>query len=612
MDTSPDAIFLVDSTGRISYVNDRVNDLFGYEPDELLGEAIEEVVPEAIRDSHAADRDSYIEDPTTRPMGSGLDLAARRKDGSTFPVNISLSPIEIDESTYVISVVRDVTDQEALRAKYKTILEAVPDPVVVADAATGKIVESNEQVIDLLGYEPAELRGEAQTFLHPSGEADRYRNLFERHVARDQAIFTQFPDGSDLYLETEDGERVPVEINAKIFELGDRSLIVGVFRDITRRKKREDALERLHTATRDLMTATSTETVASIASETASQILDLPVNGVHLYDPTRDALVPVAWSDPLETMFDGAPPAIQRGDGLAWEAFEGGESEIYPDLREADDVLSAETEFLSELHLPLGEHGVMLISSTTASDFEATDEALAQVLADNVEAALDRVERERELETQNEKLEEFARVVSHDLRNPLNVASGRLDLLRAESESPHLDPIVDALDRMERIVGDVLWLAREGRDLGSTEFVELRSVLESSWTMAADGRRESELVVADDGGDGHWAVRADYERLCQLFENLFRNALDHGNDAVTVTVGELETGFFVEDDGPGIPADERERVFESGYTTSREGTGFGLSIVEQVVDAHGWDVRLTEGVDGGARFEITGVEPSPD
>lgn len=96
--------------------------------------------------------------------------------------------------------------------------------------------------------------------------------------------------------------------------------------------------------------------------------------------------------------------------------------------------------------------------------------------------------------------------------------------------------------------------------------------------------------------------------LKQIFEDLFRNAVEHGDADVTLTVGELADGFYIEDDGVGIPEDEREAVFEPGYSTSQEDSGFGLSIVGRVVDAHGWEIRLTDGADGGARFEITGVD----
>ena len=115
----------------------------------------------------------------------------------------------------------------------------------------------------------------------------------------------------------------------------------------------------------------------------------------------------------------------------------------------------------------------------------------------------------------------------------------------------------------------------------------------------------AELRLAED-----LTFTADETRLQRLFENLFRNALDHGGPDVTVTVGVLpdRSGFYVSDDGPGIPEDERESVLEPGYTTHEEGTGFGLAIVSEVVTAHGWEIQVTESDAGGARFEIRGVE----
>jgi signal transduction histidine kinase len=116
---------------------------------------------------------------------------------------------------------------------------------------------------------------------------------------------------------------------------------------------------------------------------------------------------------------------------------------------------------------------------------------------------------------------------------------------------------------------------------------------------------ENAALVVDDTFD----FAADPDRLQQLFENLFRNAVEHAGDDVTIRVGALDgDGFYIEDDGPGIPEDKREKVFDSGFTTNRDGTGFGLAIVMEIVEAHGWQISVTEGDTGGARFEVTNVE----
>jgi PAS domain S-box-containing protein len=216
----------------------------------------------------------------------------------------------------------------------------------------------------------------------------------------------------------------------------------------------------------------------------------------------------------------------------------------------------------------------------------------------------ERIARERELARKNEQLEQFANVVSHDLRNPLSVAKGRLKLAQEDCESEHHGRINTALDRIERIAEDVLWLAREGREIGSVERVDLGEAVDAAWRMVVDDSLGAELIVAE----GLNAIEADYDRLCQLLENLFGNAVEHGGTKVVVTVGELDEGFYIEDNGPGIPEDKREEVFDAGVSTVKDGTGFGLSIVRKIVEAHGWEIRVTEGTDGGARFDITGVE----
>lgn len=223
--------------------------------------------------------------------------------------------------------------------------------------------------------------------------------------------------------------------------------------------------------------------------------------------------------------------------------------------------------------------------------------------------------RERQLQRQNERLEQFASTVSHDLRNPLNVAQGRLELARRESESEHLAHIESAHERMEALIEDLLTLARAGQTVEDTAPVDLADTARDAWIHAdvPDCTFESSVP-------GAAQLEADRDRLLRVFENLYRNAADHNDAPVTVRVGLLEggepstdgrqTGFFIEDTGNGIPDEQRDTVFEHGYTTSSDGTGFGLSIVRDIVEAHGWNIRVADGTDGGARFEVTGTDVS--
>ena len=232
----------------------------------------------------------------------------------------------------------------------------------------------------------------------------------------------------------------------------------------------------------------------------------------------------------------------------------------------------------------------------TEQQFSASQTALGRALVFTDETH--REQYRNELERQNDRLDSFASMLSHDLRNPLNVAQGRLELARDEHDSEHLEAANDALDRIEALIEDVLQLARQGQPVEETDRVTLGAIARDAWGMVETA--EAKLVVETDRD-----LVADPDRLQRLFENLFRNSVEHGGDDVTVTVGALEdgNGFFVEDDGRGIPPEEREKVFESGYSTAKDGTGFGLAIVEQIVAAHEWEIELAD-VETGTRFEI--------
>ncbi|WP_248897024.1 sensor histidine kinase [Haloplanus halobius] len=263
------------------------------------------------------------------------------------------------------------------------------------------------------------------------------------------------------------------------------------------------------------------------------------------------------------------------------------------------------------------------------------------------EVAADRTRvRNEELQRQNERLEEFASIVSHDLRNPLSVASGYLELLREEYDDEALDRIDAAHERMDQIIEELLVLAESGQPVDDPQSVSLAAIVERCWSNVDTKGATLEI-------EGDATIRAYPDRIQHLFENLFRNSvehastssrmesddsvehgstnnrtqsgdsvehsstssragpddsIEHGGEAVTIRVGTLPDGFYVVDDGPGIPAGDRETVLESGYSTKQGGTGLGLAIAQRIADAHGWALDITEGSDGGMRLEITGVE----
>lgn len=212
--------------------------------------------------------------------------------------------------------------------------------------------------------------------------------------------------------------------------------------------------------------------------------------------------------------------------------------------------------------------------------------------------------RNEELQRHNDHLEELTSVLSHDLRNPLNVAAGYLEVVRDEYGHEAFDRIAMAHDRMAQLIEETLLLARSGQLIGETDEVPLRDLVTESWQNVHTDA--ATLTIVSEG-----TITADPGRLRHLFENLFRNAIEHGGSDVVVRVGILPHGFYVEDDGRGIPEDVRASVLESGFSTTQGGTGFGLAIVRQIVEAHGWDLTVTESDDGGARIEVTGVDTGP-
>jgi len=247
--------------------------------------------------------------------------------------------------------------------------------------------------------------------------------------------------------------------------------------------------------------------------------------------------------------------------------------------------------------------------------------------------------KKAQLEQQNEQLDQFSSFVSHDLRSPLQVARGYLRLVEQTANLDYLDEVDSSLQRMDAMVDDLRELTRVDQSELSTEPIVVESAARQAWGQVGTGTASLEV---DHPGE----ILADREFLLHIFENLFRNSVEHGstssraepnnsvehgstssraepdnsvehgNGKLTVRVGPLADGLFVEDDGPGIPEDERESILEHGYSTSSKGTGLGLSIVSTVVEAHGWTITVAESDDGGARFELIGVgeavDPPPD
>jgi len=480
-------------------------------------------------------------------------------------IDFTVRPVtdERDEVTLLVPEGRDITEREAQERKRQQIIDRVTDAIVEVNS-DWEFTLVNDQAEDLYDMTEADLLG--RDFWSVFGGAvgtrfeSEYREVME---SREPTSFVEYYDGLDGWFD--------VEVYPE-----DDGGIAFYFIEVTERRERQRELERQHERFRYV------EGVADIG------YWEIDTRTAQPHDVTASRGVYRIHDLPPDEPFD-----VEKG------------LEFYhpDDRRQVREVVERAIEdaqpydFEARIVTATGsQRWVHSVGEPVECDGAVV--SVRGVFQDVTE----RKRQERQLVRHNERLNEFASIVSHDLQNPLSVAAGRLELaLRTnEDESEHVTQAASAIERSQELVDDLLVLARQGETLGTVESVDLTELVENCWRNVAT---EECTLVTETGR----AIRADPSRLAQLFENLIRNAVEHGSDEGTVTVGETDRGFYVADDGPGIPAAEREQVFESGYT-SDEGTGIGLAIVESVADAHDWTVSVTESAAGGARFEFNGVE----
>lgn len=322
------------------------------------------------------------------------------------------------------------------------------------------------------------------------------------------------------------------------------------------------------------------------------------VGAVYLYvDRFQDILVAGGSDRPVILLNDDAQ--IREANRAAQQLFSAlsdgyGKSlaEVIPDLAHRKD----DPEPIIRIDTTGGARYYLISSSPVSADSAQLGEIIS--LTDVTE----REQYRSQLERQNNRLENFASVVSHDLRNPLTVAQGRLELaLDSDNPGEHLEAATDALERMEELIEDLLVLARSGDLVDELDTIWLPDIIDASWAMV--DAPDAELAITE---SARFELEADPERLQQLLENIFRNAVEHGGRSITITVSGLPDadGFAIEDTGGGIDPAIRDRLFEAGASSHSDGTGFGLSIVAEIVEAHGWSITATDASSGGARFEI--------
>jgi PAS domain S-box-containing protein len=475
---------------------------------------------------------------------------------------------------------------------FRSLVENRSDAIVSIDRDS-TIIYANQSVERVFGYPPEAMIGEDLTMIMPDRFHGSHFDAVDRYL--DTGDRTLDWNSIELPAEHKEGHEVPLSITFEEHNYEGERIFSGIMRDISERKSREESLRTLQAVARDLMQLGEPEAIAARVVDAAEETLGYPIVSVFFHDEAAECLRPVAHSEAVRDTFEEIP---DLGEGsLAWAAFQAGEPKAYPD---DDDlpVYRRDSPVQSEYIFPMNGHGCLLVASTDDRSIDERKLSLARILAANAEVALGRAEREAERERQRERLERFASMVSHDLRDPLQTAEATLAVARAGDEDA-LDELDDLFDRMDELIGDVLTLAKQGKTVGETEPVDLAGSAEAAWSTIEAGDGALEI-------DAPPTVSADPERLRTLLENLFRNSVEHAGPAVTIRVGALGSGpgFYVEDDGPGFGDAEVDRLFEYGYTTDADNTGFGLNIVGDIVDAHGWTITATTGRDGGARFEV--------